>query len=143
VATGSWLPVRLLLRVPPRRRSPVVGPRPPRCYLGVPLMSQPKRWPLTILLARLARQGACVSLQKRPMTTASWSLRSSWGTPRLGHSGMSPSTRLWVRPGGRLPRPRTCSTGRVVASSMNDGINSRDSQQMLAEAKELYASAKA
>jgi hypothetical protein len=33
------------------------GPHPPRCYQGVPLISQPKRWLLTILLARLAHQG--------------------------------------------------------------------------------------
>jgi hypothetical protein len=84
------------------------------------LMSQPKRWPLTILLARLARQGARVSPLKRPTTAAPWSLRSSWGTPRLGPPRMYPSTRLWVQPTGRLPRFRTCSTGRVVASSMND-----------------------
>jgi hypothetical protein len=33
------------------------GPHPPRCYQGVPLISQLKRWLLTILLARLAHQG--------------------------------------------------------------------------------------
>jgi hypothetical protein len=95
------------------------GSPPPRCYQGVPLMSQPKRWPLMILLARLARQGACLSPPKRP-TMAAWSLTSSWGTPRVGPSGMSPSTRPLVWPIGRLPRPRTYSTKRVVASSMNN-----------------------
>jgi hypothetical protein len=40
VAAGSRLSARLLPRVPPHRWPPVVGPRPPRCYQGVPLMSQ-------------------------------------------------------------------------------------------------------
>jgi hypothetical protein len=65
--------------------------------------------------------GARLSPLKRPTTVVPWSLRSSWGIPHLGPLGMSPSTRLWVRLAGRLPRPRTCSNGSVVASSMNDG----------------------
>jgi hypothetical protein len=115
VAAGSRLLAWLLPRVPPCRRPPLVGPRPPRCYHEVPLMSQPKRWPLMILLSRLARQGAHVSPLKWPTTAAPWSLRSPWGTARLGPPGMSPSMRLFVRLAGHLPRPRTCSTGRVVA----------------------------
>jgi hypothetical protein len=39
VVAGSRLPVWLLPRVPPCRQLPLVGPRPLRCYHGVPLMS--------------------------------------------------------------------------------------------------------
>jgi hypothetical protein len=133
VAARSWLLARLLPRMPPGRQPPVVGPQSPRCYQGVPLMSELKRWPLTILVAR-------------PMMAAPWSLRSSWGTPRLGPPGMSPSTRLWVQPARRLPRPRTCSTGRVVASSMNDGACccglpcSRSGQRWRGEGRRLGSS---
>jgi hypothetical protein len=102
VAAGSRLPTRLLLRVPPHRWLPTVDPWPPRCYQGVLL---------TILLGWLARQGARLPPPKRPTTAAPWSLRSSWGTPHLGPPGMSPLTRPWVLPIGRLPRPRMCSTG--------------------------------
>jgi hypothetical protein len=98
-----------------------VGSPAPRCYQGVPLMSQPKRWPLAILLARLAHQGARLPPPKRPMMAAPWSLRSSWGTPCLGPLGTSPLMRPWVWTVGHLPSPSTCSAGRVVASSMNDG----------------------
>jgi hypothetical protein len=120
VAAGSQLPARLLLGVPPRRQPPVVGPRPPRCYQGVPLMSQPKRWPLMILQARLARQGARVSPQKRPTAAALWILRSSWGTPMLRSPGVVSLDEAMGAAQWRLPRPRTCSTRSVVASSMNN-----------------------
>jgi hypothetical protein len=64
VAAGSRLLVRLLPQLLTCKRLPVVGSRPSRCYQGVLLMSQPKRWPLTILLAQLACQGgACFSTE--------------------------------------------------------------------------------
>jgi hypothetical protein len=40
------------------------------------------------------------------------------GHPTLRALGMFPSMRPWVRPIGRLPRLRTCSAGRVEASSV-------------------------
>jgi hypothetical protein len=64
VVARSRLLARLLSWVPPRKWPPMVGPRPPRCYQGVLLMSQQNRWPLMILQARLARQGVSVSPQK-------------------------------------------------------------------------------
>jgi hypothetical protein len=42
------------------------------------------------------------------------------GHPMLRLLGMFPLTRPWVWPTGHLPRLRTCSIGRVEASSMND-----------------------
>jgi hypothetical protein len=77
VVVRSQLPARLLPRVPPYGRPPMVGPWPLRFYEGVPLMSQPKRWLLMILLAWLTSQGVHVFTTKRPMTAAPWSLRSS------------------------------------------------------------------
>jgi hypothetical protein len=121
VVARSRLLARLLSWVPPHKWPSVVGPQPPRCYQGVLLMSQQNRWLLTILQARLARQGVSVSPQKRLTTVTPWSLRSSWGTPHFGPPGMSPLMRLWVQLTGHLPGPRTCSTGSVVASSMNNG----------------------
>jgi hypothetical protein len=148
-------------------------------------MSQPKRWPLKILLARLARQGGASSSTEatngggtvepevilghptlrapgdisldEAMGTAHWALTQAQNVLRWESGGIVDEQQRLLQWDSMLKERTTTERARAEArqqhldvredllNRLQTAINcrNRDSQRMLAEAKELYASIEA